>query len=293
MHIENSRAARAVLIGAGRAGGSLAHAWHTAGVLRFSGVFARSGQAVLADRLKCPVFDDYTALPDADVWIIATPDDTLTGVAQALAGSGAVQAGSCAFHLSGAMSSEVLSPLRQRGLALASAHPVRSFPKIDSNLQLHGSYCGIEGDRDVVARVREWFEFIGATCFEIDTDAKTAYHCAAVLANNALFALADTALEAWQAAGLDKTLALALFSDLCSGAVRNVNRMGVRGAITGPLARGDVEVVKAQLAELDARDPEGAAIYRALSRRLLSLVSDRLDAVDARDIAQALDEPST
>ncbi|MEM6988037.1 MAG: DUF2520 domain-containing protein, partial [Pseudomonadota bacterium] len=244
---------RACLLGAGRAGGSLAMAWQAAGALRFVAVLARSGQSEVASQLDCAVHSSIQALPEADVWVIAVPDDAIAAVASALAQSASLRAPGVAFHLSGALSSEALEPLRQRHLAVASGHPVRAFPAVDSALDFATSRCAIEGDPSAVERVTRLFEAIGGQCFFIDSHFKTAYHCAAVLASNGLVDLADTALSSWQAAGVPADLARELFTDLVADAADNVVQNGTRASVTGPLGRGDHAVVAAQIADLVAR----------------------------------------
>ncbi|MEM9601792.1 MAG: Rossmann-like and DUF2520 domain-containing protein [Pseudomonadota bacterium] len=276
------RGPSACLIGAGRAGGSLALAWHAAGQLRFAGVVTRSGASAVAEQLDCPAYRDLAALRPVDVWVIATPDDSLPSVASALARTGVARAPATAFHLSGAATSDVLAPLAAQGVAVASAHPVRSFPRLETVLSFEGTHCALEGETAAVTVAGGLFTALGGRCFDLHADGKAAYHGAAVLANNGLVGLADAALTAWQTAGVPSELATGLFSDLATAAIDNLVAGGPRAALSGPLVRGDTGVVSRHCEELDARDPLAAEIYRALSRRLLQLASDRLDA-DTRD----------
>jgi len=65
-----------------------------------------------------------------------------------------------------------------------------------------------------------------------------------------------------------------------------VNPRCAQTGIPHSLSRGDLDTVAAQLAELDARDPSAAAVYRALSLRLLTLL-DGSDA-DRREAFETL-----
>ncbi|MEM7376185.1 MAG: Rossmann-like and DUF2520 domain-containing protein [Pseudomonadota bacterium] len=289
--MSTERGARACLIGAGRAGGSLALAWHAAGRLHFAGVVTRSGESAVADRLGCPVGTDLATLPPVDVWVIATPDDSLAEVSSALARTGAARAPATAFHLSGAVSSRVLAPLAARGVAVASAHPVRSFPRLDTALAFVGTRCALEGDAAAVAVAKALFGSLGGRCFDLCSNGKVAYHGAAVLANNGLVALADAALASWRAAGVPTEHAAELFSDLATGAIDNLVADGPRAALSGPVVRGDAGVVARHCADLDARDALAAEIYRVLSRRLLQLASDSLDADARAALERVLESP--
>jgi predicted short-subunit dehydrogenase-like oxidoreductase (DUF2520 family) len=46
---------------------------------------------------------------------------------------------------------------------------------------------------------------------------------------------------------------------------------GTAAALTGPIARGDAEVVRSQLAALSSADPKVADVYRALGTLALDL----------------------
>lgn len=278
---------RACLIGPGRAGGSLALAWHRAGVMRFEAVHARHPGHPVAERLGCPAVTAFSALPQADLWIVAVPDRAIAEVARQLAAHRPRPAAGVAMHLSGALSSDVMAPLRDVGVAVASGHPLRSFPVLDHNLAFEGTWCGVEGDDAALALIEDSFAALGGNCFRLDASAKTAYHGAAVLAGNALVGLADAAISSWRAAGLSEHTARAVFADLAGGVVQNVAKHGAPQALSGPLSRGDLETVSTQLAELDARDPGAAAVYRSLSRRVLTLV-DNLDAETRKSLENLL-----
>ena len=51
----------------------------------------------------------------------------------------------------------------------------------------------------------------------------------------------------------------------------NVFALGTVRALTGPVARGDADVVQRQLAALESVDPQIAAAYRALNTIALTL----------------------
>lgn len=277
---------RACLIGPGRAGGSLALAWQRAGVLAFDAVYARQTAHPLAERLGCASVTVFAEVAEVDVWVVAVPDSSIAEVATQLARERRSASDGVALHLSGALSSEALAPLREIGLAVASGHPLRSFPACDENLVFDGTWCGLEGDAEAVSLLEDWFSALGGHCIRIDGAAKTAYHGAAVLAGNTLVGLADAAIAGWRAAGLPEDTARAVFADLAGGVIQNVTTRGTAASLSGPLSRGDLDTVAAQLAELDARDPSAAAVYRALSLRLLTLL-DGSDA-DRREAFETL-----
>ena len=55
----------------------------------------------------------------------------------------------------------------------------------------------------------------------------------------------------------------------------NLESAGLPGALTGPVARGDVVTVKANLEALDGEPPDVGAAHRAMTRRTLKLARER------------------
>ncbi len=262
---------RACLVGPGRAGGSLTLAWQAAGLLRVEAVLARSAPHPVAEQLRCGTYLSATEVPKVDLWLVATPDDTLEDVAAHIAQAQADRATGLAVHFAGSRSSSALKALRARGFSVASGHPMRSFPALDTALAFGQTWCALEGDPGGVACLDTLFSGLGGRCFAVDASAKTAYHGAASLAGNAIVALADAAIETWCAAGVPEATARALFADLAGGVVANVGASGSAQALSGPVSRGDLGTVAAHLSELDQRDPSAALIYRSLSTRLLDI----------------------
>ena len=67
-------------------------------------------------------------------------------------------------------------------------------------------------------------------------------------------------------AGLDEAGALAIYGPLIEGTLGNARALGVRAALTGPIARGDVGTLEAHLAALRAHAPDVLDLYRAVGR---------------------------
>lgn len=65
--------------------------------------------------------------------------------------------------------------------------------------------------------------------------------------------------------------------------------------MTGPIARGDCELVRRQLAALSAADPQLAELYRALGRRAVDLAVRKgtISPESAAALGEALAGPVT
>lgn len=282
------------LIGPGRLGRTLARLWQRAGCLETAGIAGRGGDATAAAAAfigggrPCDLAD----LPAAEFYLLATPDAALADAAAALAAAG-VPPGAVVFHCSGALSSEILAPLIARGARVASVHPLKSFADPTRAVEdFAGTCCGHEGDTAALARLLPLFEAIGGRCFAIDPAQKSLYHAGAVLACNALTALMEAALRSMEAAGLPRDAAWPALAPLVAGTLANIGHTGPADALTGPVARGDADVVAAQLTALARQDAGLADIYRALGRLSLDLAEARLPPSTVAAMHQILNGPS-
>jgi predicted short-subunit dehydrogenase-like oxidoreductase (DUF2520 family) len=211
--------------------------------------------------------------PAAMLVLLTVPDDAIGSVCRELAEAGAFARGGVIAHCSGAVSSEVLAPARERcGAAVGSMHPLQTFPSVALGLvRFAGTYCFCEGDEEATKALTALARAIGGKPVRISPASKGLYHAAAVMACNYLTALLDAALAAAEHAGIPRADALAAMGPLVRATVENVMAQGPAGALTGPIARGDERVVKRQLRELAAADAELADVYRALGRWTVEL----------------------
>lgn len=236
-------AAKAVrVIGPGRAGRSFARGLEKAG-WRVADVLGREDAAAFAG-----------AAAGVDLLVIATPDGTVAPVAGAIA-----PVESCVVaHLAGALGLDVLAPHPRR----ASIHPLRSLPTPTSDLA--GAWFAVAGDPLAAEVVAD----LDGRLVEVDEDARTAYHAAAVVASNHLVALLGSVERIAATAGVP----LEAFLDLVRGTVDNVELLGPAGALTGPVARGDWDTVRRHL---EVIPEEERAAYEALADAAARLAAAR------------------
>jgi predicted short-subunit dehydrogenase-like oxidoreductase (DUF2520 family) len=214
---------------------------------------------------------EMASMRTADVWMLAVTDDQIGPACDQLAQLQALS-GAVVFHCSGARSSAELQAAAVTGAATASVHPVRSFadPEYVAG-HFAGTFCGVEGDARALGMLEPALAAIGAQAVPINAAAKTVYHAASVFASNYLVTVMDAALRAYQAAGISEETARALAAPLATETLANVLRLGPAAALTGPIARGDMDTVARQQDALDAWDGEAGALYRALAQATLGL----------------------
>jgi predicted short-subunit dehydrogenase-like oxidoreductase (DUF2520 family) len=114
---------------------------------------------------------------------------------------------------------------------------------------------------------------LGLTPIEVPDDQRAAYHAGAVLAAGSVVALMSAATAAFAQAGISEADAITALVPLARSALRGIEQRGVAPALTGPVVRGDVEVVRRHL---EALEPELRDIYRDLAYRAFRLVEAQL-----------------
>jgi len=205
--------------------------------------------------------------------LLTVPDDAIAPLCGRLARAKAFRCGAVVAHCSGALSSEVLLPAVEAcECRIGSMHPLQTFPTWQAAVKaMGGTCCFIEGDRLAVASLKRLASAIGGVPVRIEPQAKALYHAAAVVACNDLVALLDAAVAIGQAAGISQRRGLAALEPLVRATVDNVFAMGPAKALTGPVARGDLQTVRRHLAALRRAAPQLVRLYAALAEHAARL----------------------
>lgn len=237
-----------------------------------------SGNTAATYFVSARVESSIESLPEANVWMIATPDAAVQHVVRTLGQSPQVMTGSVVFHVSGALDSAILEPLRDKGALLGSIHPVRSIahPELAAGM-FEGTACAVEGDRDAVAILRPLISAIGGRPFDISRDAKLLCHAGHVFASNYVVTVLDVARRLYRAAGIPDEVVDSFLPPIVRGTLENVIALGSTAALTGPVVRGEAQLVGQQLDAIMALDPEIAETYHSLAMRALEIAEQRSD----------------
>ncbi len=264
------------IIGPGRLGQTLARLWHERASVRVADLLSRDaarGRAA-AGFIGAGRVVGWDALAPAAITLIATPDDAIAGAATRLVPH--LRPGDVVFHCSGALSSELLAPLRACGAVLASVHPLFSFADpANAITRFAGTWCAAEGDAAALDILLPLFDDIGAQRFTIPASGKLLYHAGAVLACNHLVALMETALRSMEGAGVPRAAAWSALKPLIDGTLANLDRAGPMQALTGPAARNDLDIIAQEIAATTALDPATGEAYRVLTDVALQLAAQR------------------
>ena len=282
------------IIGAGKVGGALCKSLQEAGV-NVVGLTAGTEADTLAAAAKFQVkgfASNEELAANSDVLFLTVPDRLVGAVASELAqvftnrSDAQPLQGKTFFHCSGSLGLEELQALAESGADIGSLHPLQSFASADVSFQ--GIYMAVDGMPKAQEAGQAIAELLGAQIFVVPAAERKAYHAAACFASNyvvAAMAVAQELMSKWTPtpeAGLAALLAL------FDGTARNLHQSKLaREALTGPIARGDINTVKAHLAVLP---PKIAEVYKALGKETICLAraNGTIDARQAEALASAL-----
>lgn len=222
-------------------------------------------RAVAGDESVAP-----EALRRADVVFLAVPDREIVNTARRFARH--FRRGAVVAHSSGAAGPELLNMLQRAGLKTSAFHPIQTFPNRRTGARgVAGSYVTIEGAPRARAVLSAIARRLRMHPIELKRSNRALYHASAAITSNLTVALFDIAREAFvKSTGCDDSTAAGALLPLLEGTVRNVRKIGMPGALSGPIARGDAETIQKHLKALRPF-PEAGALYRAAGVRAVEL----------------------
>ena len=263
---------RIVLVGPGRAGQSVAIAANGAGH-EVVAVVARDTEraSTIARRLGAGVLAIGEPIPAVDLIIVAVSDHAIEDVAAQVAPV-ARNAAARAVHLSGATPVDALSPLALQGLAIGSFHPLQTMPTADQGARsIAGSWMAVTADEPLRSELRSFAISLGGIPFDLRDEDRTTYHAAATAAANFPTAALAVAQRLLESTGVPFEAMRPLVDRIAA----NAFELGPSASLTGPIARGDVETIDAQIGAVRVAAPDLAPAFEAM-------VSATADVANAR-----------
>ena len=272
------------VVGCGAVGQTLAAAWHKSGHFTIQDLVSRSRDSVQRAREFIgagAATESLAAMRGADVWMLTVPDDEIANVVAALAANGIAASSQLIFHCSGSLSSQLLKGLQSAsgdatGPAVGSMHPLLGFSNPASAMaELSGSFAAVEGDALAMDLLESAARSVELSPVRIDAARKTFYHAGCVFASNYLVTLLKIAGDLLTYSGVDERDALRMLAPLAEKNVRSVFSLGPAAALTGPIVRGDVEVVERHIEALRLMFPECVDLYLNLAAHTLELAAEK------------------
>jgi predicted short-subunit dehydrogenase-like oxidoreductase (DUF2520 family) len=281
--VENSLTPRRTLpitiIGAGAVGYALALSLHKKQYF-IRAVFSKSGKSARLLGKKVGASQSgilSTQDRDTGIFFIAVPDDQIKIVVRRLLHRHSDFSGSHVFHTSGALSSDVLLPLKKKGAAVGSFHPIQTFPRSKiGSVNFRGIFVAVEGDRKAVATGKRIARGIGSRPFVLSSQQKVLYHIAAVFGSNYFVTLLSVVEELGLRIGVPQRKIIAMIEPLILQSLKNVRIGSASSALTGPIARGDVRTISKHRGALKTKTLRHISeLYTALAKATARLASKK------------------
>lgn len=226
----------------------------------------------------------------SSILILAVRDEQISASCAALAPH--LSAHTVVTHLAGALNSSVLESARQKGAAIASTHPLNTFPTREAAIALlandaHATPLFCEGEPTALATLKPLFESLGFRYFAVASHSKVLYHTACVMACNYFTAVIDASGEIAARAGLDAQVFKQALMPILTATLHNMERVGTLDALSGPVMRGDAATVAAHIEALQtsALEPRFTHLYAELARQALHM-AEQAGSLNAAQIAK-------
>mgnify|MGYP000530690719 CR=1 FL=1 len=191
------------------------------------------------------------AAADVGVVVLAVSDPAVADVAAAIEPGDAP-----ILHLAGSLGLDVLAPHAHAG----SVHPLVALPDPERGAaRLRGAHFAIaHADDDARRAATLLVETLDGNAVTVSDEHRVTYHAAAAVAANHLVALLGQVERIAVSIGVP----LDAYLDLARGALDDVAAHGPTAALTGPVARGDLDTVARHLAAIE---PDERAAYEAMA----------------------------
>lgn len=283
-------------IGPGRVGCALTRALVEAGfpIAAIGGGSGETAQHLASETAAAVVTEPYVDLGRlARLVVITTPDHAFADVTRMLRDHSGMLSGSVVLHTS-ATEPAASVDLGSADVLALSLHPMRPFPDRGGGAgRFRGTVMGVEGADTARALGHELVRLLDGRLVDLNTGQKALYHIAGVMSANGAMALARAAgLIASRLELGDEFVPEGILPGM-RAALDAVAEQGLPDGLTGPITRGDADVVARHLEALVKELPELAAIYREVARINLSMVEElgRLDAAAIDRLRTILDSP--
>lgn len=257
------------MVGPGHVGRSLGMWLHRAGaavewLVGRTAVGARDA----ARELGATVIEIEQVMNQAwDLLLLAPPDGVLAKVVDSLAETPTREdRHRVALHTSGSQSAAVLARLGRRGVELGSFHPLLGFPRVRPE-PVPGVVYGVDGDPRAVELCRRLAAAFGGETVHVAAEVRLLYHYCATLAAGGVSTVLAVVDELSECAGLEPAIRRGLSRLSLAAAEEAAEHPDASLAITGPIARGDLDLAEEQLLAATGKAPDLRAFLTELHRQ--------------------------
>jgi predicted short-subunit dehydrogenase-like oxidoreductase (DUF2520 family) len=239
-----------VLLGAGNVASHLYKAFKNSEAIEVIQWYNRSIKSISSFKNEVDITDNLNTLKEADIYIMAISDDSISSLSQALPFENRLIA-----HTSGSVSIHDLDKKNKR----AVFYPLQTFSK-DAELNFSEVPICIEvTEKENLQLLKNLAEGTSSKWYKINTEQRQTLHVSAVYVNNLVNQLYRIAHEISDA----KSINFDILKPLILETAKKVQDISPYMAQTGPAKRNDKKTIKRHLKLIE--DEEHKAIYELLT----------------------------
>ncbi|WP_411768523.1 Rossmann-like and DUF2520 domain-containing protein [Winogradskyella sp. A3E31] len=242
-----------VLLGAGNVASHLYNAFSTSKTIKVTQWYNRSIGSIKSFKNSVAITDNLKDLKDADIYILALSDSSISKVSQNLPFSGRF-----VVHTSGSVNIHDLDKKNTRGVF----YPLQTFSKSAAIDFKNVPFCIESEDKSKLKLLKELAGSLGSPVYKINTEQRQTLHLSAVFVNNFTNQLYRIAHEISDS----KSINFEILKPLISETANKVQELSPYMAQTGPAKRNDLKTIKRHLKQLEKE--EHKELYKLLTKSI-------------------------
>ena len=243
---------KVLILGGGNVAHHLARVFLNTTNVSLIQVFSRNIKSIKSLEKYVDITNDYNKLKNADIYIISVSDGAIDEVSSKMDIGNAL-----VVHTSGSTSLNSLKNHERTGVF----YPLQSFSK-DRNINFSEIPICIEASKKEDLKLLKLLaKSISKNIYEIDSNQRKQLHTAAVFVNNFvnhLYVIGDEICE-------KNNIKPNILHPLIKETAKKIESMNAFEAQTGPARRGDINIIKKQILNLNQNQQE---IYKLLSNSI-------------------------
>ncbi len=217
-------------------------------------------------------FEKDDLINAADVIFVTVKDDQIQSVLDNSIIDFKILKEKTFIHMSGVHSSKILLKAYDKGADVYALHPLQSVSNIEKAVEdFEETYFSIESIGKKNKNISKILSVI-KNHFEIQADQKSVYHMAACVFSNYLTTLMDFGVELMASIGIAEEESFEAMLPLINGTIKNIQKNGSANALTGPIARGDIETIKNHLKSFEDLNQDYEDFYRMMGSKTLDYI---------------------
>lgn len=241
-----------VILGTGNLAKHLYSAFAKATNVDVVQVVGRNGEALQQFSKHSPISNDFNAIADADVYVIAVKDDVIGEVSKHLSNKQGI-----VVHTSGAISLKAIQHTNK-----GVFYPLQTFTKGKTVDFSSIPICIEAEEKQSLETLRTLAASISENVHHIDSEQRKKLHLAAVFVNNFTNYLYGIGEELC----LEEGLSFDLLKPLIMETANKIQTMSPKEAQTGPARRNDIKSMEEHLELLNKQ--EHITLYKLLSQAI-------------------------